>query len=41
MHSYGALHDHQDLIRKVTGQELDVKPYLSYLDEKFSRLYGY
>ena len=41
IHSCGALYDPQDLIREVTGQEIDVRPYLSYLDEKYSKLYGY
>ena len=30
-----------DLIRKIAGKELNVKPYLSYLNEKYSKLYGF
>jgi len=39
VHSYGSLYDPADLIRKLTEKELDVKPYLNYLNEKYSKLY--
>jgi len=41
VHSYGDLYDPADLIKKITGEELSVKPYLSYLNEKYSKLYGF
>jgi len=41
VHSQGNLYDPADLIKKVTKQELNVKPYLDYLKEKYSRLYGF
>jgi carboxypeptidase Taq len=41
IHSYGNLYDPPELIRKITEKELDVKPYLSYLNEKYSKLYGF
>jgi carboxypeptidase Taq len=41
VHSYGDLYDPPDLIRKITGKELNVKPYLNYLNEKYSKLYGF
>lgn len=41
VHRYGNLHDPADLIKKITGMELDVKPYLGYLEEKYSKLYGF
>jgi len=41
VHSYGNLYDPEDLIRKITGTELNVKPYLNYLNEKYSKLYGF
>jgi carboxypeptidase Taq len=41
VHSYGNLCDPLDLIKKVTGEELRVKPYLNYLNEKYSKLYGF
>lgn len=41
IHRYANLHDPADLIRVVTGEELTIKPFLSYLDEKYAVLYGY
>ncbi len=41
VHSYGNLYDPTDLIRKITGTELSVSPYLNYLDKKYSELYGF
>ncbi len=39
VHSYGKLYDPADLIKEITGKGLDVKPYLNYLNEKYSNLY--
>jgi len=41
IHSYGNLYDPPELIKNITGQELDVNPYLKYLNEKYSKLYGF
>jgi len=41
VHNYGNLYDPPELIRKITGKELSVKPYLNYLNEKYSKLYGF
>jgi carboxypeptidase Taq len=41
IHSYGNLYDPPELIRKITGKELNVKPYLKYLNEKYSKLYDF
>jgi len=41
VHAYGNLYDPEELIRKITGKELDVKPYLNYLNRKYSKLYGF
>jgi len=41
VHRYGNLYDPADLIRVVTGEDLNIRPFLSYLDEKYSELYGY
>jgi carboxypeptidase Taq len=41
VHNYGNLYDPQELIRKIAGKELDVKPYLNYLNDKYSKLYGF
>jgi carboxypeptidase Taq len=39
VHAYGNLYDPEELIRKITGKGLDVKPYLNYLNRKYSKLY--
>jgi carboxypeptidase Taq len=41
IYSHGNLYDPAELIKKATGKEPAVKPYLQYLQEKFSRLYGF
>jgi len=41
VYSYGNLYYPPDLIKKITGEELSVKPYLSYLNQKYSKLYGF
>ncbi len=41
IYSAGNLYDPAELIQKVTGTELTVKPYLQYLQEKYSRIYGF
>jgi len=41
IHIYGNLYDPSDLIKKITGEEINIKPYLDYLNEKYSKLYGY
>jgi carboxypeptidase Taq len=41
VHRHGNLYDPADLIKKITGGELTVEPFLSYLDDKYSKLYGY
>jgi carboxypeptidase Taq len=41
VHSQGNLYDPPALIKKVTGKELVVKPYLNYLNGKYSKLYGF
>ena len=41
VHSQGDLYDPADLIKKITGKKLDAKPYLEYLQEKYSTLYGF
>jgi carboxypeptidase Taq len=41
VHNYGNLYDPPELIRKITGKELSVKPYLNYLNEKYSKLYDF
>ena len=41
VHGYGNLYDAPELIKKITGRDLNVKPYLNYLKEKYSKLYGF
>jgi carboxypeptidase Taq len=41
VHSYGDLYDPADLIWRITGKKLDAEPYLGYLREKYSWLYGF
>ncbi|KON32377.1 hypothetical protein AC478_00340 [miscellaneous Crenarchaeota group-1 archaeon SG8-32-3] len=41
VHCQGALHDPAELMKRVTGRELDAEPYLKYLREKYGRLYGF
>jgi carboxypeptidase Taq len=41
VHSQGDLYDPADLIKRITGKELDAEPYLEYLREKYSMLYGF
>jgi carboxypeptidase Taq len=41
VHSIGNLYSPADLIKRITGGELAVDPYLSYLNKKYSGLYGF
>ena len=41
VHSYGNLLDPIPLMKVITGKEPTVKPFIGYLEEKYSRLYGY
>jgi carboxypeptidase Taq len=41
IYSRGDLYDPADLIKKATGTALTMKPYLTYLQEKYSQLYAF
>ncbi len=41
VHSQGDLYNPTDLIRRITGNELESEPYLHYLQVKYSKLYGF
>jgi carboxypeptidase Taq len=41
VHAQSNLHDPAELIKKITGNQLDAKPYLAYLREKYGTLYGF
>ena len=36
---YGRLKDTAEIIKKVTGEELNPKYYIDYLKEKYSKIY--
>ena len=39
VHQYGSLYSPKELIKKVTGEKLDYKYFISYLTEKYSKIY--
>jgi len=41
IHNHGNLYDPAGFIKKITEEELSVKPYLNYLHKKYSKLYGF
>ena len=41
VHKHGRLYDPADLIRMITGKDITIEPFLKYLDDKYSGLYGY
>ena len=41
VHSHGNLYNPPDLIKLISGKELSVKPFLSYLNKKYQKLYGF
>lgn len=41
VHNQSDLYDPADLVKKITGNQLDAKPYLEYLREKYSQLYDF
>ena len=40
IHSKGDLTDPEELIKQATGTNLDSKPYITYLNKKYSSIYG-
>jgi len=40
VHQQGDLYDPQVLIKRITGEQMNSKPYLEYLNEKYSWVYG-
>jgi carboxypeptidase Taq len=40
IHVYGAKFETQELVKKVTGSEIDPQPYLRYLQSKFKEIYS-
>jgi carboxypeptidase Taq len=41
VHAQSNLYDPAELIKKITGNQLDAKPHLEYLREKYGTLYGF
>ena len=41
IYNQGDLYDPTELIKKATASQLNVKTYLNYLQEKYSKLYGF
>ncbi|UCD95970.1 MAG: carboxypeptidase M32 [Candidatus Bathyarchaeota archaeon] len=41
VHEHGDLYDPAILVKKITGEEMNFKPYLGYLENKFSWVYKY
>jgi len=41
VYSHGNLFDPTDLLKKITGEKINAKHYVDYLDAKYSKLYGY
>lgn len=40
IHQYGHKYDPRDLVRKITGQDIDSAAYVRYLTKKYSDIYG-
>ena len=40
IHAHGRKYDTRELTKRVTGSDIDSKPYMAYLTEKFSEIYG-
>jgi len=41
VYSYGNLYDPMDLLQKITGEKINVKHFIDYLEAKYSKLYNY
>ncbi len=39
IHKYGKQYSSQELLKKVTGKEFTVQPYLDYIESKYSKIY--
>ena len=40
IHQYGSLYMPGELVKKVTGEDLNPKYFLTYIKEKYSKIYG-
>lgn len=41
VYSDGNLYDPADLLKRITGERINAKDYIGYLEAKYSKLYGY
>jgi carboxypeptidase Taq len=41
VYHFGRMYDPMDFIKIITGGGISVKPYLDYLEDKYSELYGF
>ena len=41
VHHYSSLYDPADLVKKITGKDTTAGPYLDYLENKYSNLFGF
>ena len=41
IYRYGNLYDLTDLIKKITDEKLNIQPFLSHLNNKYAKLYGF
>jgi len=41
VHRLGALYDPEDLVFHVTGEHLNATPFVSYLENKYAKLFGH
>jgi carboxypeptidase Taq len=40
LHRHGAKFEPQDLVQRVTGSKISPEPYMAYLKQKYSAIYG-
>ncbi len=41
IHKHGRLYGAQELVKRISGQTVSIKPYLSYLTQKYQGIYGF
>jgi len=41
VYKYGKLYDPEELVKRVTGRGLVVKPFIDYLEDKYKAIYGF
>lgn len=40
IHKFGLIYEPEDIIKRVTGEELNAKYFIEYLEEKFKKIYN-